>query len=240
MATDRSMPQQASHYAHSTPPAFRRSGGLPIHVLLVDDHPAVRQGIRRLISEEPDIVATAETGSASEATSAIARWTDVAVIDYHLRDRDGLWLTQQIKQRPFPPRVLIYSAFADAALAVAAIVAGADGLLSKTALGEELCVAIRRLFRGRQHFPSVPSSLASSLQARLASRDQAIFSMLVHGVPAAELVSRLDITSAELTERRQEILRVIAPKASRARVAGAPHSPLDYDRSRRRHSDPRN
>jgi len=61
----------------------------PIHVLLVDDHPAVRHGIRRLIGEQPDMVTIAEHSSAGADTSEVARWADVAVIDYHLGDRAG-------------------------------------------------------------------------------------------------------------------------------------------------------
>ena len=128
-------------------------------LLFVDDHPAVRFGIRALIAEEPDMQLVAEHGNASADTIAVAGWADVAVLDYHLGDRDGLWLAQQIKRRAGAPPVLIYSAFADAHLAVAALVAGADGLLAKTTLAEELSVAIRRLACGRQYFPAIPPSV---------------------------------------------------------------------------------
>ena len=212
--------------------------GSPIHVLLVDDHPAVRHGIRQLISDQPDMATIAEHGSASPDTSAVARWADVAVIDYHLGDRDGLWLTRQIKQRPSPPRVLIFSAFADTALAVAAIVTGADGLLPKAALAEELPIAIRRLFHGRQYFPAVPQSISDTLCSRLDPRDQAIFSMMVHGLAAAEISSRLDIDPAELEARRQLMLRVIAPRAGRTNLPDHPRSHLDYERPRRRQRYP--
>lgn len=206
----------------------------PIHVLLVDDHPAVRHGVRQLIADQPDMVMVAEHGSASRDTCEVARWADVAVVDYHLGDRDGLWLTGQIKQRPDAPPVLIYSAFADTALAVAAIVAGADGLLPKATLGEELTIAVRRLVNGRQYFPAIPASTAAALAARLAPQDQAILSMLVHGVPAGEIASRLEMTPGELEARRQLIVRAIAPKGARA--GGPPESGLvlDYDRPLRR------
>jgi DNA-binding NarL/FixJ family response regulator len=215
-------------------PAPRRSGGLPIHVLLVDDHPAVRHGIRQLLAMQADLVTIAEAGSASAATSELARWVDVAVVDYHLGDRDGLWLTQQVKQRPSAPSVLIYSGFADLPLAIAAIVAGADGLLSKSALAEELCIAIRRLFHGRQYFPAIPDSIAAALRLRLQERDRAIFSMLVHGVASAEIRARLRIDRGELEARRRVMLRAIAPNAVHKSFAGPVHEPLDYDRSRRR------
>jgi DNA-binding NarL/FixJ family response regulator len=209
----------------------------PIRVLLVDDHAAVRHGIRQLITEQPDMVTIAESGSASAATGELARWADVAVIDYHLGGRDGLWLTQQIKQSPSPPPVLIYSAFADAALAAAAIVAGADGLLRKTALVEELCVAIRRLSRGSSYFPAVPPMVTASLRSRVEPRDRVIFSMLIHGVTPREICARLEFTPDELEERRHGILSVIAPRAADGRRSG-PGSPLDYERSARRHSYP--
>lgn len=213
--------------------ASRRSAGLPIHVLLVDDHPAVRRGIKLLISEQPDLATIGEAAHAFEATGEVARWADVAVVDYHLGGRDGLWLARELQHRPRPPRVLIYSAFADYALTVAAIVAGADGLLSKSALDQELCAAIRRLAGGRQHFPAVPGSLVRALRTQLGRRDQAIFDMLLHGIPADEVAARLGIAWPLLEARREAILEAIAPKAGRPGIPRA-RAPLDYDRPRRR------
>jgi len=211
-----------------------RDGSAPIHVLLVDDHPAVRHGVRQLIADQPDMVMIAEHGSASRDTSAVARWADMAIIDYHLGDRDGLWLTRQIKRDPDAPPVLIYSAFADTTLAVAAIVAGADGMLPKATLAEELTIAVRRLVHGRQYFPAIPASVAAALSARLTPEDQAIVSMLIHGVPANEIALRLGMSTGELDTRRELIVRAIAPKGVRAGVPAAPGLVLDYDRPVRR------
>lgn len=217
--------------AHSRAP--RRSGGLPIHVLLVDDHPAIRRGVRQMISEQHDLQIIAESASATEAVGELARWADVAIIDYHLGGRDGLWLTRQIKRRERPPRVLIYSAFADHALTVAAILAGADGLLSKQALDDELCVTIRRLAHGRRHLPAVPAPLTRALRARLEPQDHAIFDLLIHGLDPREITARLQITPAELDTRRQAMLQAIAPHASHRQMPVEARSPLDYDRRRR-------
>jgi DNA-binding NarL/FixJ family response regulator len=216
-------------------PAPRRSGGLPIHVLLVDDHPAVRHGVRQLLAAQTDLITIAEAGTASAATSDLARWVDVAVIDYHLGDRDGLWLTQQIKRRPSSPPVLVYSAFADAALAAAAIAAGADGVLSKAALNEELCMAIRRLFHGRQYLPTIPDSFIAALKSRLGPRDQAILSMLIEGARPTEISSRLGIAAAELEMRRWLIVQNISPHTT---SIAAGYAPLDYERPRRRRRYP--
>ena len=197
-------------------------------MLLVDDHAAVRHGIRQLLAAESDVVTIAETGSASIATSELARWVDVAILDYHLGDRDGLWLTEQIKRRPSPPPVLIYSAFADVPLAAAAIVAGADGMLGKTTLVEELYIAIRRLFHGRQYFPAIPEAIAAALRSRLEGAEQPIFSMLVDGVAPAEVCKRLGLTAADLQARRTSIVRTIAPSHGTASLRA--RAPLEYRR----------
>lgn len=204
-----------------------------IQVLLVDDHPPIRYGLRRLIDEQPGLLTVGEASGASEAISKLG-WVDVAVIDYHLGGPDGLWLTRHVKQRSSPPAVIIYSAFADVVLTVASVVAGADGLLSKAALADELPIAIRRVIRGRKHFPAPPQPITAALRSRLEPRDQAMFSMLMHGDAPAEISSRLKIAGPELEVRRENILRAIAPGAEPIRLPGAATAPLDYQRARRR------
>lgn len=203
-------------------------------MLLIDDHPAVRRGIKQLFSQQPDLAVIGEAGSAEATPDELACWAEGAVVGYHLGGRDGLWLTRRLRRCTCPPGVLIYSTFADQALALAAIIAGADGLLSKRTLDEELCIAIRRLARGRQHFPAVPASFSRALRARLEPRDQAIFDMLIHGLPTREVTARRGTTPAKLEARREAILRAIAPKTGRPRGPRPVHAPLDYQRPLRR------
>ena len=123
-----------------------------IPVLLVDDHPAVRVGARKLIDDQPDMAVVAEARSAEEALRQSGFPIGVAVVDYQLGNgHDGLWLTAQLKRLEQPPRVLVYSAFADNALTVMALIAGADGLLDKGELGQELPSSIRTLAQGGRH-----------------------------------------------------------------------------------------
>ena len=230
-----SMTDQTSH----TDPGQRdpqpaASAGRLIRVLLVDDHPAVRLGVRKLIDDQPDMVVVAEARSAVEAVSYLDDGDDVAVLDYHLGGgRDGLWATRRLKRREQVPRVLIYSAFADSALGVAALVAGADGLLGKGSLGEELCNAIRRLARGRQYLPPIPLSVAQAMRSQLRPSDQAIFGMLLAGVEPGEIVDRLTIGLDELDDRRGIMLLAIAPSTGSSDMAKT-HAPLAYERPRRR------
>jgi DNA-binding NarL/FixJ family response regulator len=236
MSTDQhnSMTNQTSHtdLAHSDAQAAG-SFRTPIRVLLADDHPAVRLGVRKLINDQPDMVVVAEARSADEALSYLEQGDDVAVLDYHLGGvRDGLWATRRLKRQQGAPRVLIYSAFADSALGVAALVAGADGLLGKGSLGEELCIAIRRLAGGRQYLPAIPLSVAQVMRSHLSPSDQAIFAMLQADVPPDEIVERLGIGPDELDDRREIMLLALAPAAPS--VQGNAYAPLDYERPRRR------
>ena len=155
-------------HSHPTGSTARAADGGRIRVLVVDDHPAVRHGVMKLIEQQPDMVVTASAASVDDALAAGAT-ADVALLDYHLGARDGLWLTRRLKGLDQPPRVLIYSAFADQTLAVAATIAGADGLLGKGTLAEELPIVIRRLAGGRPRLPAVKAPVADELRSRLDS-----------------------------------------------------------------------
>ncbi len=203
-----------------------------IRVLLVDDHPAVRLGACSLIDEQPDVTVVAEASSVTETLSKLDAPIDVAVIDYQLGGgHDGLSLTMHLKRLELPPRVLVYSAFADSALAVSAIIAGADGLLGKQALGEELCTAIRRLASGRHYLPAVTVSVANAMSARLEPDDHAIFGMLLHGLDAGAVAERLGLSAEQLNRRRARILDSLK-RAPLGFLTGA-RAPLDYERPRR-------
>ncbi|MGI8571961.1 MAG: response regulator, partial [Solirubrobacteraceae bacterium] len=203
-----------------------------IRVLIADDHAAVRFGVSRLLADQPDMQVIAEASSAIAAVDQAGRCPDVAVVDYHLGDRSGLWVTDRLRHMHPRPRILIYSAFSDGALAVAAIVAGADGLLSKSSIGEELCVAVRRLASGRQYLPSISSTLIRALGERLHPQQEAIVGMLVHGISPAQIAIQLGLSEQELESERAAILAVLAPAVTRA----GPRAPLDYDRPRRKFS----
>jgi DNA-binding NarL/FixJ family response regulator len=213
------------------------SAGLsPIRVLVVDDHAAVRLGIQRLLDARPAFDLTAALASGREAIAEVAaRPVDVAVLDYQLgRGQDGLTLAGTLKSLGAPPRVLIYSAYADAPLALAAMVGGADGLLSKAGLGDELCDAIRQVSTGRRVMPAVPQVLLDSVGARLAltEPERALMRMLVDDIPAADIAAELGMSDRELRERRRAILHALTGPAGRARLPWDDGlAPLDYMRA---------
>jgi DNA-binding NarL/FixJ family response regulator len=100
-------------------------------ILFVDDHPAVRAGLASVLRGEPGMVVVGAAGRPAEAVTKVTLTSpDVVLVDYQLPDYDGLVLCQQLKSLPEPPAVLVYSAYADGSLAIAAMVAGAEGVLN--------------------------------------------------------------------------------------------------------------
>ena len=164
-------------------PRCQESVDHELRVLVVDDHPAVRAGLLQLLEEQPDLTVVDAVGSAEAAMSMAERESiDVAVVDYQLGSRSGLWLSRMLKRLEPAPRVVVYSAYCDGPLAAACVVAEADGLVSKGGVGAELCDEVRAVARGRSSLPPVPPALAGAMRRRLDSEDQAIFGMLLAGI----------------------------------------------------------
>jgi DNA-binding NarL/FixJ family response regulator len=189
-------------------------------VLIVDDHPAVRVGLQGLLDAEPDLSSVAAVATARGALAEAERLTpDVAVVDYQLGDRDGLTLARQLKNLARPPRVLIYSAYADAPMTVAAVIAGADGIASKGGRGDDLCLAIRAVGAGRPALPTILPDALRAMAGRLDAGDVPILAMLVHGTPADEIADVLGITHDWLDARRWSILKRLtaSPRLTRLR-----------------------
>lgn len=206
------------------PPMHHRSRArqhelAPTRLLVVDDHPAVRAGLSGLLGDEPDFAVVAVVGSAEAAVEIAAREpVDVAVVDYQLGGRNGLWLSRKLKRLPDPPAVLIYSAYTDGILAAAAVVAEADAIVSKGKVGAELCHAIRSVASGQRDLPTPTPRLADSLRRRLGHEEQAIFGMLLAGIEPPEVASILGLAPTALESRLWELLRRLEglPAASRA------------------------
>lgn len=181
-----------------------------IRVLIVEDYPAVRSGLARLVADAAGLRVVASEATAHDALTAARRLrVDVAVVDYRLPDQDGLALARALKALPHPPRVLIYSAYADQALALAAIIAGADSTLSKSTVAEDVVRVIVAMAEGRTQHPDPPPSVARAVAQHIDERDVPILAMLVNHVPPTEIAAALQIPRGWLEARRWAMLQRI-------------------------------
>jgi DNA-binding NarL/FixJ family response regulator len=188
-------------------PLGGEAGDRELRVLVVDDHPAVRTGVLKLLEEQPDLVVVDAVGSAEAAMSLAEREPiDVAVVDYQLGSHSGLWLSRMLKRVNPRPRVVMYSAYCDGPLSAACVVAEADALVSKGGVGEELCDAVRAVADGRSRLPSVPPRLAEAMRRRLEPEDQVIFGMLLAGIETADVAATLGMSRAGLDSRMWAML----------------------------------
>jgi DNA-binding NarL/FixJ family response regulator len=201
----------------SEPTGRRSAGGLPgapagrtaapLRLLVVDDHPAVRLGLVKLLEEQGGftVVSVAETAERAVA-EAERKQIDVAIVDYHLGGRNGLWVSRTLKRSPQPPGVIVFSAYASDHLGANCAVAHADGLLNKGALGSELCDAVRAVTHGRRLLPKVPPALFATLSRRLHESEQLLFGMLLAGLPVGEIRQILGLSPEELAALEDAIL----------------------------------
>lgn len=173
-----------------------------IRVLLVDDHPIVRGGLRAALGTAPDIVVIGEAGSGEQGVAqAVDLEPDVVLMDLQLGPGiDGAEATAQILARTDPPRVLVLTTYDRDADILPAIAAGAGGYLLKDAALERLIQAIRDTADGRTVLaPTVADRLLDRarqpLQA-LTSRETEIVQMVAQGASNRDIGRALFITEA--------------------------------------------
>src|SRR5688572_18074540 len=145
------------------PPPHRRKGSRRpewssmLRVMLLDAHPAVLAGLRRLIDAEDDMCVVACTRDAKELHALLAgAVADVVVLDHDLTHADGLAHCLGVKRRAAPPVVVVYAAYVGPALALAARAAGADALVDKADAVPALLAAIRNAAKGLRTLPTAP------------------------------------------------------------------------------------
>jgi DNA-binding NarL/FixJ family response regulator len=182
-----------------------------VRIVVVDDHAAVREGLRAMLGCEPDLhpVAVAATAGAAAEAAALER-PDVMVIDYNLPDEDGLSLCLWLTFRAPAPAVVIAAATADEALALPAAVAGASAVWAKTSDPCGLPAILRAAVAGERRLPAVSPAVGAVQAARLASEDLPILGMLRNDVPPAEIAATLRLDDATLAARRWAMLEALS------------------------------
>lgn len=190
---------------------------MAIRVLLADDHRMLRDALRSVLAQEPDIEVVGEAGSGLQTVSACRQTApDLVVLDIGLPDLNGIEVASRLQGLPRPPRVVALSAHADKRFVAEMLRAGAAAYVTKSSAGTELVRAIRAVFAGGNYFcPEVASALASEVRgaqdgpskARLGPREREVLRLIAEGVRSAEIAGRLHISVATVEVHRRNISR---------------------------------
>lgn len=189
-----------------------------IQVLIVDDHQIVRQGIKQILADAPDIALAGEAAGGPEAVARVrAGGIHVVLLDIAMPQRDGLDVLKQLRSECPKLPVLMLSTYPDRQYAVRSLKLGAAGYLNKSADAEQLIEAIRRVAQGGLFITaSVAEQLATSVGAgvredkplheRLSQREYQVFRLLSQGRSVGEIAEQLALSSNTVSTYRARIL----------------------------------
>jgi DNA-binding NarL/FixJ family response regulator len=171
--------------------------------LLADDHALVRQGIRELLSAQPEFEIVGEAATGAQAVqAALETRPDVVLLDIHMPDGDGLWATGEIVRELPSTRVLILTVSTEDEHLKETLRRGAAGYLLKSSAADSLFQAIREVVRGET---TVPGTMAGRILASMGQADEA------HGAGR----------EAGLSVREQEVLRLLSQGSTNKEIAQA-------------------
>jgi len=190
---------------------------LRVQVLIADDHPVVRQGLKQMLGAEADLAVAGEASNGHEAIELCERvaW-DVAVVDYNMPGRGGVDLVKELRRR-YPNRpVLVLSMYPEDQYALRALKAGASGYLTKESATEELVNAIRKVANGGRF---VSAALGERLAREVAGdgeqpphqilsdREYQIMWLIASGKTVSEIAEQLFLSPNTISTYRARILQ---------------------------------
>ena len=182
-----------------------------IRVMIVDDHPALRAGLRAVLDAEPGIVFAGESAGDEESVWPTLNRSrpDLVLLDYHLPRGDGLQLCFRLKHEVPAPRVIVFSAYASPSLALPARLAQADGLIAKDLGARELFHSIRAVYGGERLIPPVSATVLEEAFERLDPSHHALIGMMLDGATEAEVAESLDDERREVRYAIHRILHAL-------------------------------
>jgi DNA-binding NarL/FixJ family response regulator len=188
-----------------------------IRILIADDHAIVREGLKQIVGETPDMAVAGEAANGHEVLDLVRRgdW-DVVLLDLAMPGRGGMETLRQLKkERPGLP-VLILSIYEEEQYALRALKAGAAGYLTKDGAPDELVVAIRKVAAGGRYIrASLAERLAEEIAGgaerppheRLSDREYQVMRMLASGKTVGRIADELSLSVKTISTNRARLLR---------------------------------
>lgn len=187
-------------------------------VIIVDDHPVIRDGLAILINGKNDLEVCGEASDVAEALHVIADTTpDVAIIDVSLETGNGIELVKEVKARFPKVRMLVWSMYDESLYAERAIQAGALGFVNKKNVRETVVEAIRTVLAGDVYLsPEYSAKVLNRLRrgepieaklpsAALTDRELEAFSLIGQGLKTSEIAERMELTPNTVETYRSRI-----------------------------------
>ena len=187
-----------------------------MRVLIADDHAIVRQGLRQILSDTPDLTVSGEAENGVQAVQMVraGEW-DVVLMDVSMPDRNGIDALKLIKKEYPRLPVLILSMYPEEQYAIRALKAGAAGYLTKQSAPELLVTAIRQVASGKKYVsPSLAEELANAIgddserppHEKLSDREYQTLCMIASGKTPAEIAEALNLSVKTVSVYRARLL----------------------------------
>jgi DNA-binding NarL/FixJ family response regulator len=191
-----------------------------IHIMLVDDHAVMREGLHMLLEKEHDMLVVAEASNGREAVRKAQRLDlDVVVMDIGMSDLNGIDATRQIRSKAGKTKVLCLSMHKNRAMIKEMLSAGASGYLLKTSAGKELAEAVRTVAAGQTYLsPSIAGVLVdlhlggepdrgTGGFGKLTMREREVLQLIAEGHNTRAIADRLYISPKTVLSHRERIMR---------------------------------
>lgn len=185
-----------------------------VRVLLVDDHPLVRAGIRRVLETRPGLVVVGEAHDGAEALRLVESLApEIVVLDLTMPEVDGLEVLDRLRRRSREVRILVLTMHAEAEYVRRAVAAGADGYVLKESAVQELLTAIDSVRGGQRYYsPRVAAGLAPATAPNpedpgLTGRERDVLRGIARGLSTKEIAAALTISARTVETHRANLMR---------------------------------
>lgn len=197
---------------------------MPVTIMLVDDHPIVRQGLRHLLEGEPDLKVVGEAGDGVEALALVKRLKpEILIVDMMMPGLNGLEVLRQIKNISSDIRTIVLSMQSADAYVIEALKNGAAGYVLKESGPSELINAVHMVIQGNQYLsPKLSERLLvngrrlmdtpSDAYETLTPREREIFQMTVEGRTSHEIGKKLVISPRTVEVHRSNLMNKLGIK----------------------------